>query len=125
MNPYFPCCYFRCLYLQIQQKPEYLFLILLQVLLCLQICVIRGRVPGDTSSAAYWIVGATLLEGSRLLLPGVGMNPTRAAIVDLLVDWGADVVIERGDDWCGERVANLRIRGAGTALPRSGVGVTR
>ncbi|MCH7825874.1 MAG: 3-phosphoshikimate 1-carboxyvinyltransferase [Acidobacteria bacterium] len=78
--------------------------------------VIGGRVPGDTSAAAYWLVGATLLEGSRLLLPGVGLNPTRAAIVDLLVDWGADVVIERVDDWCGEPVVNLRIRGVGAAL---------
>ena len=78
--------------------------------------VIGGRVPGDTSSAAYWLVGATLLEGSRLLLPGVGLNPTRAAIVDLMVDWGADIVIERGDDWCGEPVVDLTIRGVGAAL---------
>ena len=78
--------------------------------------VVGGRIPGDTSSAAYWLVGATLLEGSRLLLPGVGLNPTRAAIVDLMVDWGADIVVERVDDWCGEPVVDLRIRGVGAAL---------
>ena len=38
---------------------------------------LSGRIPGDTSSAAYWLVAATLLEGSRLILPGVGLNPTR------------------------------------------------
>jgi 3-phosphoshikimate 1-carboxyvinyltransferase len=78
--------------------------------------VVGGRIPGDTSSAAYWLVGATLLEGSRLRLPGVGLNPTRAAIVDLMVDWGADIVVERVDDWCGEPVVELRICGVGTAL---------
>jgi len=78
--------------------------------------VVGGRIPGDTSSAAYWLVGATLLEGSRLLLPGVGLNPTRAAMVDLMVDWGADIAIERGNDWCGEPVVDLRIRGVGAAL---------
>ncbi len=77
---------------------------------------VGGRIPGDTSSAAYWLVGATLLEGSRLLLPGVGLNPTRAAMVDLMVDWGADIAVERGNDWCGEPVVDLRIRGVGAAL---------
>lgn len=78
--------------------------------------VIGGRLPGDMSSAAYWLVAATLLEGSRLRLPGVGMNPTRTAIVDLMIDWGADIAIERTDDWCGEPVADLTIHGVGGAL---------
>ena len=77
---------------------------------------ISGRIPGDISSAAYWLVGATLLEGSRLRLPGVGMNPTRAAIVDLLVDWGADIQIEPTEEWCGEPVADLMVRGVGPVL---------
>ena len=77
---------------------------------------ISGRIPGDMSAASYWLVGATLLEGSQLRLPGVGLNPTRAAIIDLLIEWGADVQIERGNDWCGEPVADLTIRGVGPML---------
>lgn len=77
---------------------------------------LHGRVPGDASSAAYWLVAATLLEGSRLTLPGVGLNPTRAAIVDLLADWGAHIDVERHDDWHGEPTGTLHIEGVGPAL---------
>jgi len=77
---------------------------------------LRGVVPGDISSAAYWLVAATLLEGSRLTLPGVGLNPTRAAIVDLLVQWGAAINVVRQDDWYGEPIATLTIEGVGRGL---------
>ncbi len=81
---------------------------------------LSGRIPGDTSSAAYWLVAATLLEGSRLILPGVGLNPTRAAIVDLLIDWGACIRAEQHPDWYGEPVATLVVDGVGRGL-RGGV----
>lgn len=77
---------------------------------------LRGRVPGDVSSAAYWLVAATLLEGSRLTLPAVGLNPTRAAIVDLLRDWGASIEVEDDDNWNGEPAGTLHIAGVGSAL---------
>ena len=77
---------------------------------------IAGTVPGDMSSAAYWLVAATLLEGSLLTLRNVGLNPTRAGIVELLRDWGADISIERGEDWYGEPVGTLEIAGVGAAL---------
>ena len=81
-----------------------------------RLTAISGQVPADISSAAYWLVGATLLEGSELRLPGVGVNPSRAAIVDVLVDWGADLDIERRDEWGDEPVADLTVRGVGRAL---------
>lgn len=81
-----------------------------------ELSAIAGTVPGDTSSAAYWLVAATLLEGSCLTLHNVGLNPTRAGIVDLLSDWGADISVERHEDWYGEPVGTLVIAGVGAAL---------
>lgn len=75
-----------------------------------------GTVPADMSSAAYWLVAATLLEGSRLTLRNVGLNPTRAGIVELLREWGADISIEAHEDWCGEPVGTLVIAGVGASL---------
>jgi len=81
-----------------------------------ELSAIAGTVPGDMSSAAYWLVAATLLEGSCLTLHNVGLNPTRAGIVDLLCDWGADISVERHEDWYGEPVGTLVIAGVGAAL---------
>ena len=81
-----------------------------------ELSAIAGTVPGDTSSAAYWLVAATLLEGSCLTLHNVGLNPTRAGIIDLLCDWGADISVERHEDWYGEPVGTLVIAGVGAAL---------
>jgi 3-phosphoshikimate 1-carboxyvinyltransferase len=77
---------------------------------------IVGRIPGDISSAAYWLAAATLLEGSRLRLPAVGVNRTRAAVLDVLVGWGASIGVEPQDDWCGEPTATLAIEGVGREL---------
>lgn len=48
-------------------------------------------VPGDISSAAFFLVGATIVEGSRLILRNVGVNPTRRGILDVLERMGADI----------------------------------
>jgi 3-phosphoshikimate 1-carboxyvinyltransferase len=77
---------------------------------------LQGAVPGDVSSAAYWLVAATLLPGSRLRLPAVGLNPTRAAIVELLIGWGAAIAIEQRSDWHGEPIGTLVVEGAGERL---------
>ena len=49
------------------------------------------RVPGDISSAAFWLVAAAAQPGSRLLVKDVGLNPTRTGIIDVLVRMGAQV----------------------------------
>jgi 3-phosphoshikimate 1-carboxyvinyltransferase len=77
---------------------------------------LRGVVPADISSAAYWLVAASLLQGSRLTLPGVGLNPTRAAIIDLLVEWGASITVEELADWHGEPRGTVSIEGPGDVL---------
>ncbi|NPV52099.1 MAG: 3-phosphoshikimate 1-carboxyvinyltransferase [Firmicutes bacterium] len=58
--------------------------------------VLSGRefiVPGDISSAAFFIVGACLVPGSHLVLRDVGINPTRTGILDVLQDMGAEISV--------------------------------
>ena len=75
-------------------------------------------VPGDISSAAFWLVAAAALDGSRLLLKDVGLNPTRTAILKVLVRMGAKITeVEHGSG--GEPIGNIEIHGAqlkGTTL---------
>jgi 3-phosphoshikimate 1-carboxyvinyltransferase len=70
------------------------------------------RVPGDISSAAFWIVAASAMPGSRLLIRNVGLNPTRTAILDVMRRMGAKitVVVESSQD--GEPMGDLEICGA-------------
>jgi len=77
---------------------------------------IRGSIPADVSSAAYWIVAASLCPESAVVLPRVGLNPSRAAIVDLLGSWGCNIEITDRGEWYGEPFGTLRIRGSGDAL---------
>ncbi len=79
-----------------------------------QLRPLRGRVPGDVSSAAYWVAAAGVADRAELELPGVGINPTRSAVLDVLRDWGADIDIEPGADWHGEPCATIRARGGAT-----------
>ena len=70
----------------------------------------RIEVPGDISSAAYWLVAATLISGSDLLLKNVGINPTRTGILDVMKDMGADIVLlEERLSGC-EPVADIRVK---------------
>ena len=70
------------------------------------------RVPGDISTAAAWIVAATLHPDADLLLTGVGLNPTRAGIVEVLREMGADIEELESRSIGGEPVADLRVRSA-------------
>ena len=70
------------------------------------------RVPGDISTAAAWIVAATLHPDAELLLEGVGLNPTRSGIVEVLRAMGADIEELEARTVGGEPVADLRVRSA-------------
>lgn len=75
--------------------------------------VFSGRkiaVPGDISSAAFFLVAGTIVEGSELTLRNVGVNPTRTGILDILLNMGADIKIEPQESTCNEPVADLIIR---------------
>jgi 3-phosphoshikimate 1-carboxyvinyltransferase len=69
-------------------------------------------VPGDLSSAAFFLVAAAMLEGSDLILENIGLNPTRAALVDFLVSAGARIQILDIGMRHGEPVGVLRVRGS-------------
>ena len=59
-------------------------------------------VPGDFSSAAFWLVAAAALPGSRIEIEEVGLNPTRTALVDVLRRFGAIVRVEVTGEDAGE-----------------------
>lgn len=67
-------------------------------------------VPGDPSSAAFFMVAALIVPGSDLTIENVGMNPTRAGLVGLLQAMGGDIEICDPRDVGGEPVADLRVR---------------
>ena len=71
------------------------------------------RLPGDPSSAAFWLAAAALLPGSDLTVVEVGLNPTRAGFVDALRAMGAEVSIEQTENWGGEPVGRIRVLGGG------------
>jgi 3-phosphoshikimate 1-carboxyvinyltransferase len=77
-------------------------------------------VPGDISSAAFLIAAAALLPESDLFIDGVGLNPTRAAVVRTLRALGADVRVVNARDECNELVGGVRVRGAGALLRAAG-----
>ncbi|MNR86873.1 3-phosphoshikimate 1-carboxyvinyltransferase 1 [compost metagenome] len=68
------------------------------------------EVPGDISSAAFWLVAGSIVPGSEILLEGVGLNPTRTGVLDALRRMGADITEERPREALGEPVADLRVR---------------
>ncbi|HEY8603367.1 3-phosphoshikimate 1-carboxyvinyltransferase [Tsuneonella suprasediminis] len=70
------------------------------------------EVPGDPSSAAFFMVAATLIEGSNLLIENVGLNPTRAGLVEVLREMGANIEETNAREVGGEPVADLRVRHA-------------
>nr|WP_218583812.1 bifunctional prephenate dehydrogenase/3-phosphoshikimate 1-carboxyvinyltransferase [Pseudomonas akapageensis] len=72
----------------------------------------RIEVPGDISSAAFFLVAASIAEGSELLLEHVGINPTRTGVIDILRLMGADISLENPREVGGEPVADLRVRAA-------------
>lgn len=68
------------------------------------------RVPGDPSSAAFPAVAALLLDGSDLLIEGVGINPRRTGLYETLKEMGGAVAFENERREAGEAVADLRVR---------------
>jgi len=70
------------------------------------------HVPSDISSAAFFLVAASCLPGSDLLIGNVGINPTRTAVIDVLRRFGADIAVAGESEVSCEPVGELRIRGA-------------
>ncbi|WP_037352189.1 3-phosphoshikimate 1-carboxyvinyltransferase [Selenomonas sp. FC4001] len=67
------------------------------------------EVPGDISSAAYWLVAGSIVPGSKLLLKNVGINPTRTGILDVLKDMGAKITLQNERTSGGEAAADMLV----------------
>ena len=67
-------------------------------------------VPGDISSAAFWLVAGAIVSDSELLIENVGINPTRTGVLEALEMMGADITQENEREVAGEPVADLRVR---------------
>lgn len=84
-------------------------------------------VPGDISSAAFWLVAAAIVPGSELVVENVGVNPTRTGILAALEMMGADIQLQNQRLAAGEPVADILVRNsaqlrgctiAGDLIPR-------
>ncbi|MBD2136956.1 3-phosphoshikimate 1-carboxyvinyltransferase [Anabaena sp. FACHB-1237] len=83
-------------------------------------------VPGDISSAAFWLVAGAIVPNSNLLVENVGVNPTRTGILEALAMMEADIQLENEREVAGEPVADIRVRSsalksctiAGDIIPR-------
>jgi 3-phosphoshikimate 1-carboxyvinyltransferase len=73
---------------------------------------IDARVPGDLSSAAFFLCAAALFPGSQITLPGILMNPTRARLLDILLQMGLKVSVAHLEEHHGELVGSIEARGA-------------
>lgn len=67
-------------------------------------------VPGDISSAAFFMVAGLITPGSDLMIQNVGVNPTRRGILDVLLAMGGDITCFNEREVCGEPVCDMRIR---------------
>lgn len=85
------------------------------------------EVPSDISSAAFFMVAASIVPGSDLLIKNIGVNPTRTGIIDILNEMGADITLLNQREQAGEPVADIqvkhkRLRGvkiSGDVVPRA------
>ena len=68
------------------------------------------EIPADISSAAFFMVAASIVPGSDLLVRNVGVNPTRTGIIDVLSAMGGDLTLENRREQAGEPVADIRVR---------------
>ena len=80
---------------------------------------IDAHVPGDLSSAAFFLCAAALFPGSQITLPEILMNPTRARLLDILIQMGLTVSVAHLEEHQGELIGTIEARGAawkGTVL---------
>jgi 3-phosphoshikimate 1-carboxyvinyltransferase len=77
---------------------------------------IDATIPGDLSSAAFFLCAAAIFPGSNLVLDGVGMNPTRAALLDVLHTLGVRISVLQLGEQHGELVGTVQASGPANGL---------
>jgi 3-phosphoshikimate 1-carboxyvinyltransferase len=73
---------------------------------------VEARIPGDLSSAAFFLCAAALFPGSQLTIPHLLMNPTRARLLDVLMQMGLHISVTQIEEVHGEPVGSLKVEGA-------------
>jgi len=76
-----------------------------------QLHAIEAEIPGDISSAAFFLCAAALFPDSQLVIDGLLMNPTRARLLDILISMGLGVFVTQLDDQNGELRGTVRVEG--------------
>jgi 3-phosphoshikimate 1-carboxyvinyltransferase len=69
-------------------------------------------VPGDISSAAFWLVAASAKQGSDVTMPGVGLNPTRTGVISVLRRMGAKITVSPLDPQAAEPLGTVKVVGS-------------
>ncbi len=83
-------------------------------------------IPGDFSSAAFFIVAGTIVNNSNVVIKNVGINPTRTGLIDILKRMGADIRFENTREVSGEPVADIYIKSAHlTGIELGGTAILR
>ena len=77
-----------------------------------QLKAIEAHVPGDLSSAAFFLCASAIFPGSQISLPGILMNPTRARLLDVLIQMGLKITVGQIEQQHGELVGAIEVRGA-------------
>jgi 3-phosphoshikimate 1-carboxyvinyltransferase len=72
---------------------------------------IEARIPGDLSSAAFFLCAAALFPGSQLVIPNLLMNPSRARLLDILMQMGLQISVTQLEEVHGEMVGSLQVEG--------------
>ena len=73
---------------------------------------IEAVIPGDISSAAFFLCAAALFPGSQLILTSLGLNPTRSYLLDLLISMGVRISVTQLEEKHGELVGNVQVEGS-------------
>jgi len=72
----------------------------------------KWSIPSDFSAAAFFMVAASIIPGSNVKLPDVGLNPTRTGLLDVLRTMGADIAIDNVREVAGEPIGDMTVRHA-------------
>lgn len=80
---------------------------------------VHVTIPGDFSAAAFFIIGATIVQGSDITIRNVGMNPTRTGLIEVMRTMGADIQVLGLREEAGELVGDLHVKSA----PLKGVAI--
>ena len=75
-----------------------------------RLSAVNVNVPGDISSAAFFMVLGSIMPNSEITIKNVGVNPTRTGIIDVLMVMGADITLENMRESAGESVADITVR---------------